>query len=95
MKDYHDLILLIRNEGILNLDRLGDAVTRTFSNRGTALGPIEFDETSLKVIQKLWTAHLHGLGNNAQDFNLPKEIADVIEELNKYVAAVNGFSKVD
>lgn len=95
MKDYHDLILLIRNERMLNLDKLKGAVTSTFSNRGTSLRPIEFDESSLKAIQRLWTAHLHGLGDNAQDFDLPKEIAAVIEEVNKYVSAVNGIAKVE
>lgn len=85
MKDYHDLILLIRNEGMLNLDQLKEAITRTFFNRGTILRPIEFNEISLKAIQKLWMAHLHGLGSNAKDFDLPKDITSVIEIVNKYV----------
>ena len=80
---------------MLNLDKLKEAVTSTFSNRGTSLRPIEFDESSLKAIQRLWIAHLHGLGDNAQDFDLPKEIAAVIEEVNKYVAAVNGIAEVE
>ncbi|MGB7128267.1 MAG: nucleotidyl transferase AbiEii/AbiGii toxin family protein [Candidatus Rhabdochlamydia sp.] len=33
MKDYHDLILLIRNEGVLNLSKLEESIVRTFSNR--------------------------------------------------------------
>ncbi len=89
MKDYHDLILLVRNEGMLNLDKLKEAVTKTFSNRGTILRHIEFDEASLKVIQRLWAAHLHGLGDHAYDLDLPKDIAAAIEEVNKYVAAIN------
>jgi predicted nucleotidyltransferase component of viral defense system len=95
MKDYHDLILLIRKEGMLNLDKLKGAMTSTFSHRGTSLRPIEFDENSLKAIQRLWTAHLNGLGDNAQDFDLPKEIPAVIEEINKYIATVDGFAKVE
>jgi predicted nucleotidyltransferase component of viral defense system len=95
MKDYHDLILLIRNEGIINLDNLKGAITSTFSNRGTLFCPIEFDEASLKALQKLWTAHLHGLGDNAQNFDLPKDIAAVIEEVNKYVAVINRASKLE
>ncbi len=95
MKDYHDLILLIRNEGMLNLDKLKEAMTSTFSNRRTSLRPIEFDKSSLNAIQKLWIAHLHGLGDNAQDFELSKEITAVIEEVNRYVAAVNGIANVE
>jgi len=95
MKDYHDLILIIRNEGMLNIDKLKGAVASTFSNRGTSLRPIEFEESALNTLQRLWTAHLRGLGDNAQDFNLPQEIAAVIEEVNKYVAAVNGLPQAE
>ncbi len=96
MKDYHDLILIIRNEGMLNLDQLKDALTRTFSHRGTTLRPIEFDESSFKTIQKLWSDHLHGLGDNAQEFDLPKKVEILIEEVNKFVdAAIFGLPKVD
>lgn len=95
MKDYHDLILLIRHEGMLNLSKLKKAVTSTFSNRRTSFRPIAFDESALKGIQRLWTAHLHGLGDNAKDFDLPTEIAAVIEEVNKYVAAVNGLPQAE
>lgn len=94
MKDYHDLILLIRNKNMINLDKLEKAAASTFSNRGTLLRPIEFDETSLMGMQKLWTAHLQGLGDNAQDFDFPKDIAAVMEEVNKYVVVINGTSKI-
>lgn len=89
MKDYHDLILLIRNKETLNLDKLEGAIERTFSHRGTLFRQIEFEEGSLKAIQKLWTSHLYGLGNNAQDLNLPKDISTVIEEINSYATAIN------
>lgn len=95
MKDYHDLILLIRNGDMLNLEKLKKAVIDTFSNRGTSVRPIEFNESALKVIQRLWTAHLHGLGNNAHDLDLPNEITAVIEEVNEYVAAFNVLPQVE
>ncbi len=88
MKDYHDLILLIRNKKVLNKDKLGGAIINTFSNRGTPFRSIEFDATSLKTIQKLWTAHLHGLGDNAQDLNLPGDISIMIEEVNNYITII-------
>lgn len=93
MKDYHDLILLIRKEGMLNLEQLKEAVAKTFSNRGTILRSVQFDGASLKNIQRLWAAHLYGLGDNAQDFDLPKEISAVIEEVNKYVEALILYRK--
>ena len=95
MKDYHDLILLIRKEGMINLDKLKDSITRTLSNRRTTFRPIQFDETALKDIQRLWAAHLHDLGDNAKSFDLPKDIAAVIEEINKYVLVIDETSKVE
>ncbi len=56
MKDYHDLILLLRNRKILNVDKLKMVITNTFSHRDTIIRPIAFSETSLKGIQKLWSA---------------------------------------
>ncbi len=85
MKDYHDLILLIRGKG-LNIEKLKKAVSSTFSHRGTSFRPIEFDEASQKALQKLWAAHLQGLGDNARDLSLPKNISIVIEEINEHVA---------
>lgn len=56
------------------------------------LHPIEFDETDLKGMQKLWGAHLQGLGSTSQYFDLPKDIVNVVEELSKYNAiAVPAF----
>jgi predicted nucleotidyltransferase component of viral defense system len=86
MKDYHDLILLIHGKG-LDIEKLKKAVFNTFSHRGTAFRPIEFDEASQKALQKLWTAHLQGLGDNARDLSLPKNISTAIEEINEHVAS--------
>ena len=87
MKDYHDLIFLIRNTEKIDLDKLKAAITNTFSNRGTAIRLIEFDKTSCMALQTLWTAHCHSLGT-IKDFNLPQEIATVIEEINQFFARV-------
>lgn len=95
MKDYHDIILLIRNEEMLNLEKLRDSIASTFTNRGTSFSSIEFDDISLRAIQKLWAAHLNGLGNNAQAFDLPKDISAVIEEINKHVAIIKELSKTE
>ena len=95
MKDYHDLILLIRNEEMLDSNKLKDSVTNTFTNRGTSLRTIEFDENALKALQRLWAGHLRGLGNNAQDFDLPGNISVVIEEVNKYIVTIPLLPKIE
>ncbi len=86
MKDYHDLLLLIRAEHMIDINKLQEAIVRTFSNRGTSLHLITFNQFSLKSIQKLWTAHLLGLGDKATDLALPNEISSLINEVNAYLS---------
>ena len=83
MKDYHDLFLLVRSNGLIEPKKLKEALAKTFKNRGTTLSAIQFDSTGLKSLQQLWTAHLHGLGDIAKDLALPKSIETVIEEINR------------
>jgi hypothetical protein len=63
-------------------------MNNTFSHRGTLLRLIQFENESLKNLQRLWTAHLQNIDNYAQELNLPKDISSVIDEVNKYVTAV-------
>jgi len=88
MKDYHDLVFLIRNKETLDLDKLRGSVESTFANRGTFFSPIEFDEASCKILQKLWTGHCQGLGDNTRELKLPQDILFVIEAINEFVSKV-------
>jgi len=85
MKDYHDLLLLTRNPALIQQNNLETAIASTFQNRGTIFELINFDENGLKALQKLWTAHLQDLGNKSKDLELPKEIQEVIQEINSYL----------
>ncbi len=85
MKDYHDLILLIHNQSLLNPDKLHNTILQTFSNRSTEIQLIKFDETAIETIQRLWTAHLRGLGDYAELLELPSKISDAIKEINHYI----------
>ena len=87
MKDYHDVYLLIR-EKMLRLETLKDTVLRTFGHRGRAIQKIEFDEQELKALQKLWTAHLKGLGNVAFELDLPPQMAAAIAEINSCIEGI-------
>lgn len=88
MKDYHDLVLLTRAEGLLDHSKLSAAITDTFQNRGTDLKlPITFDETGLAELQKLWTNHLRGLGSQKQKLNLPDTIQGALNEINTWLSA--------
>ncbi len=93
LKDYHDLVLILRNKEMLNLEKLKTDIANTFAHRNTIPRLIRFDETSLKRIQQLWTAHLHGLGDTVKEFDLPSDIVTAIEEINEYIASIMGVSK--
>lgn len=82
MKDFHDLLLLLRDTSLKNSKKLHGDVQRTFENRGTPLKPIEFDAEGLKALQQLWTAHLRGLGDIAKELDLPEKISTVIVTIN-------------
>jgi hypothetical protein len=85
MKDYHGLILLIHNKALLSPDKLHETLLQTFSNRGTELQPIAFDTDAIDTMQKLWSAHLRGLGDYAELLQLPTKISNGIEEINHYL----------
>lgn len=88
MKDYHDLFLLIRDQKLKSSKKLKEVTLKTFSNRETTLQVLRFDNVDLKILQQLWTAHLHTLSYAAQDLNLPSEIQVVISEINGIVRRI-------
>lgn len=82
MKDFHDLLLLLRDKSLHSSKTLHENVKKTFDNRGTVLKPIQFDETGLKGLQQLWTAHLQGLGDVSKELDLPESITATIDTIN-------------
>ncbi len=91
MKDYHDLLLLIREPHIINIDKLQVSLKNTFSNRGTALELIDFTEDDLKPMEKLWTAHLKALRKSVHELQLPENLQDVIIEINKILKSCHNL----
>ncbi len=89
MKDFHDLLLLLRDKGLQSSKTLHENVTKTFENRGTALRPIQFDESGHVALQRLWTAHLQGLGDVSKELDLPENIETVIEKINSFFVINN------
>lgn len=82
MKDYHDLFLIAKNKKITNSKKLYNALASTFKNRGTTLAKIHFDSDEIGSLQKLWLAHLRGLGGIAQELQLPENLNTLIKEVN-------------
>lgn len=85
MKDFHDLLLLTRKPHVIDFGKLQTTIRSTFHHRGTAFELIDFEKYDLQPLKKLWTAHLKNLGIAAQELNLPENIQDVIQEINKTI----------
>jgi len=90
MKDFHDLLLLLRNKSLNNSKILHENVKKTFENRGTVLKPIQFDELGQKALQQLWNAHLQGLGDVAKELDLPENISAIIDLINMGIKPIAG-----
>jgi hypothetical protein len=78
----------VRSKGIIESKKLKDALAKTFKSRGTTLSASQFDSAGLKSLQKLWTAHLNGLGDIAEELALPQNVETTIEEINHGVGLV-------
>lgn len=88
MKDYHDVILMTREAGLLDVEKAKSAIESTFGNRGTKfVYPIVFSDQGLANLQTLWTSHLRGLSEFWKTLRLPDEIGAVLEELNSWISA--------
>ena len=85
MKDYHDLFLLVRKQGMIDLAKLRLSVKNTFQHRGTNVELINFSEEGMVVLEKLWVVHCRNLRNPTQ-LQLPGNISEVILEINKILS---------
>lgn len=83
MKDYHDLLVMIREPDFLDTEKLTNSIQSTFNRRGTPISlAINFDSAGIQSLQALWSNHLRGLGVFRGRLNLPNQIDDVIKEIN-------------
>ena len=86
MKDYHDLLLLCRETGLLDPKKLNTSIIQTFENRKTEIAfPVEFPEAAWESLQKLWAAHRRSRAVDSEKMNLPKEIRDLVSEINDWL----------
>lgn len=90
MKDFHDLLLLLRDKSLNDSKTLHENVKKTFNNRGTVLKSIQFDESGQRALQQLWSAHLHGLGDMARELDLPENISVIIDLINMGIKPIAG-----
>lgn len=94
MKDFHDLILMSREAGLLVFDRLGTDIKATFAHRGTELRlPLDFQDRDYDELQTHWSRHLRGFGELAGTLNLPAHIKQVVLEINDFLGRPGLFVK--
>ncbi|KTD34452.1 hypothetical protein Lmor_1849 [Legionella moravica] len=86
MKDYHDVILMIWEPGLLNPTILRGTLHTTFTQRGTGMMlPIMFVSLGLERLQGFWSRHIRGLGAIQKQLNLPEKINDLLDEINVWL----------
>jgi len=86
MKDYHDLLLLCREKGLLDIAKLKDDIAKTFTNRKSELRlPISFTKDSFTQMQQLWAGHRRGLEKIANELKIPDRIEDLVAEVNQWL----------
>ena len=86
MKDYHDVLLMIRENDLLNKKRLKTSLQRVMNHRGTPVRiPLVFDNSGMVAIQKLWGQHLNGLGLFKDKLDLPSEMEAILDEINDWL----------
>jgi predicted nucleotidyltransferase component of viral defense system len=88
MKDYHDILLLIRDRKLIKSSKLRTEIDKTFKNRKIIFDIIKFEKSAIANLQKQWNRHIKNLDNIAKELKLPLDINSVIIEINSYVTSI-------
>ena len=87
MKDFHDVILMIRKANLLKMKQLKEAVNQVFHHKKLEKKfPIEFDDVSYQRLEEYWKQHQRGLRKLAKDLKLPDSFKDLVSELNIFLS---------
>jgi hypothetical protein len=87
MKDYHDVLLILREQGLLDVDKLKASVGETFKNRETTLiYPILFNQEAMDSLASLWNAHVNKLGAISVKLDISSDFSNVLAEINAGIA---------
>jgi predicted nucleotidyltransferase component of viral defense system len=87
MKDFHDVVLMLRDDELLDKSICGMAIKKTFAHRKTNRKfPLHYENHTIEYLQTLWSRHLSGLGNYKDHLKLPGQFVDVVNEINHYIS---------
>ena len=88
MKDYHDVWLMLREPGLIAPATAKASIDATFRYRSTVLAvPIRFEADELERLDTLWAQHLTRIAKFRDQLGMPEKIADVLAEINAWLAA--------
>lgn len=89
MKDYHDLILMGREPGLLDKEHLGESIAETFEHRGTPLVlPIQFEDAQYTSMNNYWSAHGATMGAWWVEHDMPEHFKQAVLEINRFLGDV-------
>ncbi len=83
MKDYHDLLLLVRGD-VVDKKAVNAAIKATFTNRGTSLQKLSIPKDQIENIQRYWSLYLKATDPVVQK-DLDTDIQTVMNEINLYL----------
>lgn len=83
MKDYHDLLLLVRGD-VVDKKAVKIAIKATFTNRGTDLRKLSIPKDQMENIQRYWGIYLKAADAEIQK-DLATDIQTVMDEINHYL----------
>ncbi len=83
MKDYHDLLLLIRKD-VVNKRKVKKAIKDTFSNRGTNFQKLSIPKDQISIIQNYWNIYFKTLDAEIQK-ELDSDIQSVMDKINIFL----------
>jgi predicted nucleotidyltransferase component of viral defense system len=96
MKDFHDLILMGRAQGLLDKEMLQSSIVETFQHRGTALTlPIQFEDTQYTSMNTYWAAHGATMGTWWTANNMPQHFKQAVLEINHFLGTINLLKKTE
>lgn len=83
MKDYHDLLLLVRGN-VIDKKKVEIAIHDTFMNRETPIQKLSIPEAQMSNIQKYWNIYLRSLSPEIQK-KLGNDIQIIMDEINNFL----------
>lgn len=83
MKDYHDLLLLVRGN-VIDKNKVEIAIHDTFTNRETPIQKLSIPEAQMSNIQKYWNIYLRSLSPEIQK-KLGNDIQIIMDEINNFL----------